>query len=401
MGTGPLAGVRVVDFTANMAGPYATMILGDQGADVVKVEPPTGDILRSIGTGAGDVSAFFGNLNRSKRSIALDLDNPKATPVLCALLDGADVVIENFRPGATARLGLDAETVRRDRPRLIHTSITGYGWAGPYGGLPAYDHVIQALGGYTAAQAAGLKDPKPAFVRHGVIDKATAQAAVQAVTAALFERTRTGRGRAIDIRMLDVAVAFLWPDAMMNHTIIDPDELRVPNADTYRLTDTSDGQVAFVLVTSARLKRLATALELEGASELADHGPLRNARGFVRQASQRLITMTTAEAVDLLVSIGIPVAPVVSLDELHLNPQIRAGECIEEFDHPVMGRVRQANPAVRFNDERVTRLRPAPHLGQDTDSVLVELGYSPADIDRLRDDGVVNRSHQRAAEESL
>src|SRR6476660_9561565 len=146
----PFAGVRIVDFTANMSGPFATMVLGDQGADVVKVEPPAGDAIRHLGVGVGDVSAYFANLNRSKRSLALDLSRPEARPVVDALLDWGDVVVHNFRPAVAEHLHLDAEHTRAGRPRLIHVAIDGFGPAGPYAGRPAYDHVIQALAGYAA-----------------------------------------------------------------------------------------------------------------------------------------------------------------------------------------------------------------------------------------------------------
>jgi crotonobetainyl-CoA:carnitine CoA-transferase CaiB-like acyl-CoA transferase len=191
---GPLDGVRIVDFTANMSGPYATMLLGDQGADVIKIEPLDGDALRHVGSGTADMSAYFANLNRSKRSIALDLTREESRPIIDALLDSADVVLHNFRASVAERLGLEGPDVRRGRPTLIYVGIGGFGTAGPYGGRPAYDHVIQALSGFAARQS-DLKTGEPNLVRQGVIDKTTGVMAAQAVTAALFERTRTGVGR--------------------------------------------------------------------------------------------------------------------------------------------------------------------------------------------------------------
>jgi len=167
---GPLEGVRVVDFTANMSGPYATMLLGDQGADVIKIEPLEGDALRHVGSGSPEMSAYFANLNRSKRSVALDLTKEESRPVVEALLDSADVVLHNFRASVTERLGLEGPVVRDGRPSLIYVGIGGFGPEGPYGGRPAYDHVIQALSGFAARQS-DLKTGEPHLVRQGVIDK--------------------------------------------------------------------------------------------------------------------------------------------------------------------------------------------------------------------------------------
>lgn len=384
---GPLAGVRILDFTANMSGPMATMILGDQGADVIKVEPLTGDIFRGMGTGAGDVTAYFGNLNRSKRSLALDLADPDTRPIIGSLVGRADVIVQNYRPGVAEKLGLDAATLRALNPRAIYVEITGFGPAGPYGGRPAYDHVIQALSGFAARQEVG-GDP-PGMVRQGIIDKMTGQHTAQAITAALLERVRTGTGRSLQIRMLDVAVATLWPDGMMNHTLVEPEYSQPSVAHTFRLTPTADGHVSFILVTAIRLKRLATALGIEGAEDLPTKGALRSGGSFVKEATARISAMTTADAVELLASLEIPVAPVVKLDELHEHPQIVACGSVDEFDHPVMGRVRQANPAVRFDGERAGDLRPAPHIGQDGEEVLRELGLSADEIADLRERGVL------------
>lgn len=388
MTAGPLAGFRVLDFTANMSGPFATMILGDQGADVIKVEPLSGDILRGLGCGALDVSSYFGNLNRSKRSLALDLARPEARPVVEALLHEADVVVQNYRPGVAAKLDLDATSVHAVNPAIVYAEITGFGSAGPYGGSPAYDHAIQALSGFAARQALD-GDEDVAMIRHGIIDKITGQACAQAVTAALLERARTGAGRAMQIRMLDVAVAVLWPDGMMSHTVLDPEFAQPSSAHTFRLTPTIDGHIAFILVTAVRLRRLAMALGLDGAGELPAIGPMRVGGAILKAATARLSAMATDEALTLLGSLEIPCAPVVRLEHLHEHPQIVAGEVIDEFEHPVMGRIRQANPAVRFDGERAGTLRPAPRTGQDGEEVLREAGLGPDAIADLRAAGVL------------
>ena len=391
--TGPLSGVRIVDFTANMSGPFGTMILGDQGADVVKVEPVTGDIIRDIGMRENGVSAYFANLNRSKRSIALDLADDNCAPVVTALLDWADVVVHNFRPGVETKLGLDAQTVRRDRPRLIYVAINGFGDTGPYGGLPAYDHVVQALSGFAALQES---DGEPGLNRNGIVDKVTGLYAAQAITAALLQRTSTGRGTELEVRMLGAATAFLWPDGMMDHTMAVPKNPEPPVARTFRLTRTSDGHLTYVLVTAARLKRLATELGVEGADALPDTGAGRAGGPILKLAAQRFSTMTTADAVEQLLSWGIPAAPVVSLDELAEHPQIRAGGHVDDADHPVLGRIQQANPAVPFNGERAATLRLAPTLGEHTAEVLRELGFSETDVENLCHTGGVATKARRA-----
>jgi crotonobetainyl-CoA:carnitine CoA-transferase CaiB-like acyl-CoA transferase len=384
---GPLSGVRILDFTANMSGPFATMILGDQGADVIKIEPLGGDIIRYLGDASEDVSGYFGNLNRSKRSVAIDLTRPEAGPVLNALLGEADVVVHNYRPAVANKLGLDADTIRTANPLIIHAAITGFGSHGPYSHLPVYDHVIQALSGFAARQAVGGADPT--MVRHGIIDKATGQAAAQAITAALFSRSTTGTGQTIEVRMIDVALAILWPDGMMNYTLLEPQQTEPDVSQSFRLTRTSDGHVSLILVTAARLKRLATAFDLEGAADLPDSGPMRKGGALMRSTAERIALMTTVEVIELLDSLDIPAAPVVTLDALHTHPQIVASGSIDEFDHPVMGRVRQANPAVRFNGERAGSLRAAPHLGQDTEVVLREAGLSRTDVAQLHTAGVI------------
>ena len=359
--SGPLAGIRIVDFTANMAGPLATMILGDQGADVIKVESPDGDPIRTLGTSVDGLSAYFANLNRSKRSIVLDLSLTASRPVVDALLDKADVVIQNYRPGVAANLGLDAERVKAGRPGLVYAEITGFGSTGPYAGRPAYDHVIQALSGFAAIQA----DPKggePTLVRQGIIDKLTGMTAAQGVTAALLERARTGVGRAIEVRMLDAALAVLWPDGMMNNTIVDPPAVLPSVVGSFRLTPTLDGYLAFTLITREQLTRLAALVGLDDDGRLATpEGRRRNGGEIMRQAALLLSQRTTADAVDLLAAHAIPVAPVVGLDDLHEHPQIRANAVIDEFEHPVLGPVRQVNPAVRFGrgpGRRPARLPP-------------------------------------------
>jgi crotonobetainyl-CoA:carnitine CoA-transferase CaiB-like acyl-CoA transferase len=369
-----------------MSGPLATMMLGDQGADVVKVEPPDGDVLRSLGTQRNGMSAFFANLNRSKRSIGLDLYAERAAEVLAALVDRTDVVVHNFRPAAAARLGIDAAALTPGRPELIHVSIVGFGSDGPYGGRPAYDHVIQALAGFAAIQSVGSEPP--ALVRQGIIDKVTAYHVAQAVTAALFERIRTGQGRAIEVCMLDVAVATLWPDGMMNHTILAPDDTLTPISRSFRVTPTADGFIAFVTLTPRQQEQFLKAVGFGAVTRVTGE--------LMRQAAGVIATKATAEVVDVLAAHDVPVAPVVGLDDLHEHEQVRSNQTVDEFLHPHLGPVRQANPALRFDDRRAGELRPAAELGEHNAEVLTELGFDEGAISDLVASGVLVAQPSRA-----
>jgi crotonobetainyl-CoA:carnitine CoA-transferase CaiB-like acyl-CoA transferase len=372
------------------------MLLGDQGADVVKIEHVVGgDTVRHVGPGAEGFSTYFANLNRSKRSLALDLGQTEAKKIVDELIDGADVVIHNFRASVATKLGLDAKTVRKGRPQLVYVAIGGFGAGGPYGGKPAYDHVIQALSGFAARQADPVTN-EPSLVRQGVIDKATGLTAAQAITAALLQRERTGEGQEIEIHMLDVAVSFLWPDGMMNYTMLGPVSKQAPDiSKSFRLTKTSDGHIAFALVHDRQWAKLAEAVGV--ASKDGSAPPSRP--DVLRQVGKTLLNLATKDAVSFLEDQDIPVAEVVALDELAEHPQIVANDVIDIVDHPVLGRLRQPNPPARFGGKRAGDMLPAPALGQHDREILDELGYESDLIGQLLRDGVVgSRSALQEAE---
>lgn len=387
--TQPLNGFRVVDLTTNMSGPLATMVLADQGADVVKVEPLTGDIIRTVGTGVGGMSAYFANVNRAKRSIAIDLARPEGRDIVMRLCATADVFVQNFRPGVVERLRLGPDDVMPTNPGLVYASISGFGSDGPLGAAPAYDHVVQALAGFAALQSEGVEEA--AMVRHGVIDKATAYNAAQAITAALLARTRTGMGVRIDVSMLDVALAFIWPDGMMNHTCLEPDEVLPPVHRSFKLTPTADGHVSLVTLTAAQWKGLVDALtDADDGPDLSDTSArMAGGAAIMRQVRAKVATMPTAEVVRRLSAADVPCAPVLALDELHEHPQTVAAGTINALEHAVLGPIRQPRPAPLFDGEPQATAPWAPTLGQHTDAVLGEGGWSVDEIDKLRADGVV------------
>jgi crotonobetainyl-CoA:carnitine CoA-transferase CaiB-like acyl-CoA transferase len=378
---GPLAGIRIIDFTENMAGPFGTMILADQGADVIKVESPAGDALRHRGTGAREMAAYFANLNRGKRSLCLDLRSPRAADVLEPLLDRADVVVTSLRPAAAARLRIDAPSVRATRPQVIHASIVGFGTTGPWAGRPVYDHVIQAASGMAAQQVQDETD-RPRLIRHGLVDKSTGHVLAQSVTAALFDRLRTQRGAALSIVMLDVAISLLWPDGMMNHTALEPAVRGAAAAQTFQLTPTADGYISLVALRPRSYQNLVTALRLPLDQDAAPTDILRAARAELK-------SMTSAEAAELLAEHDVPCSPVVELADVADHPQVIANGTLIEYAHPVIGPIRQPRPVPTFDGVLPGALRGAPLLGADGPQVLGELGLDEAAIGSLISAGVV------------
>jgi len=390
---GPLQSIRVVDFTENMAGPFGTMVLGDQGADVIKVESPRGDVIRHTGTGSSSMASYFANLNRSKRSLVVDLQRPESRDVLDPLLDSADVVVHSFRPNAAARLRLDAPTVTANRPTLVHASIVGFGDSGPLAGRPVYDHVIQAVSGMADLQRESAHDD-PHLIRHGVVDKSTGHVLAQSVCAALIERFRTGKGGTIAISMLDVAVSLLWPDGMMDRTALKP-EFRMPVAAlTFRLTPTADGYVSLVVLTQAQWQGLIDAFGLSDAPDERDgiaDGAIKPG-AILRSARNAIRSLPTDEVVKLLTANDVPCAPVLNLDEMLVHPQIVANGTIVEYDHPLIGPIRQPRATPTFASMHGADVVPAPGLGDHTREILSEIGLSRPSIERLLASDVVRTS---------
>jgi crotonobetainyl-CoA:carnitine CoA-transferase CaiB-like acyl-CoA transferase len=387
--TQPLRGIRVVDLTTNMSGPLTTMVLADQGADVVKVEPLAGDLIRTIGTSRAGMSAYFANLNRGKRSIAVDLGTDAGRGLVERMSADADVFVQNFRAGVIERLGLGPDVLRAANPRLVYASISGFGTTGPLGAAPAYDHVVQALSGFAALQDDGTA---PSMVRQGVIDKATAYSAAQAITAALLARAGTGEGTRIDVAMLDVAIAFIWPDGMMDHTIAEPDKELPPVSRSFRLTPTADGHISLVTLTAAQWDALVAAVldDADQAPDLSETGSRMASGGqIMRQVRARLATMPTAEAIERLSAADVPCAPVVGLADVPDHPQAAANGAAPAFEHSVLGQVHQARPAPLFDGEPSPLVPWAPAVGQHTDEVLAEAGYDPDEVTKLRADGVI------------
>ncbi len=264
---GPLSGVRVIDLTSVVSGPFATMFLADQGADVVKVEPLGGDITRRSRQSVdptGQFSALFISTNRGKRSIALDIKQPKGAEVLRKLIARADVLVQNFRPQVMERLGLGEPAMRALNPRLIYVSISGAGDSGPYAAKRIYDPIIQGLSGFADVQA-DAKTRRPQMIRTIVADKTTSVVTAQAVASALYAREKTGKGQHVKVAMLDVMIAYLWPEAMMQYTVVGQEASAAdPNARPDLIFQTLDGYVTVGTISDSEWQGFCRAAESPG-----------------------------------------------------------------------------------------------------------------------------------------
>jgi crotonobetainyl-CoA:carnitine CoA-transferase CaiB-like acyl-CoA transferase len=368
------------------------MMMAEQGAEVIKVEPvEQGDPMRYLGTAKGGISALFANCNRGKASVRMNLRDAEGQRLAARLAERCDVVIHNFRPGVMDRLGLGSEALRRTNPRLVDMAISGFGKQGPLKDAPAYDPVIQAHGGFAASQGVAT----PAFVRNLMCDKITAYTALQAVTAALYQRERTGEGQHVDLSMLDAGVFFLFPDAFMNETLLDGDAIVQPRlADLiYQLTLTRDGGITLSTGTPRQREGLLKALELD---ELIDDPRfatteqlMSNLDSFRALVGNAFATRETDEILARLQHFDVPAAKCLSLDEVIAHPQLAANGSIGTCEHPHMGAMRVMHSPAEFGGERLTPAAPAPAHGEPTDTVLTELGILPEQLAQVRENGPI------------
>src|ERR1700722_10614717 len=335
---GPLSGYRIIDVTQMLSGPMATMILGDQGADVIKIEPPgIGDLTRAMGSGRRGIPPTFAVINRNKRSIAIDLKDHRGLAVIKHLVASADVLVQNFRPGRAERMGIGEPEMRRIKPDLIYVSISGFGEQGPYVEKRVYDPVIQALSGLASIQA-DYKTGRPQMMRLIIPDKVTALTAAQAITAALLARERTGEGQHVRLAMLDAVIAFLWPEGMAQHTFISSTQPPARASSRDLIFETADGYITAGANSNAEWKGLAIALE---RPEWIDDPRFNTVAARMRNVAERLeltaeilATRTSAEWLARLDANQVPSAPVLSREEVLRDPQVVANELIVESHHP-------------------------------------------------------------------
>ncbi len=391
---GPLDGIRILDMTIVVAGPLAAMMLADQGADVIKIETPKGgDFLRRAANRRDDLSASFLNNNRNKRSLAIDLKSDAGREAFLRLAETCDVVIQNFRPGVLERIGVGYDAVRVRKPDIIYLSMSGFGESGPFAHKPVYDPIIQALSGLTTVQA-GSDQERPRLIRTVLPDKVTAITAAQTVTAALLARERGGEGQHIRLSMLDSTLAFLWSTDMNNHTFLDGEKPTQRAASIIDLIyETADGHMSVAVMTDAQWAGMSRGTGhpewLEDPRFVDNASREHNIDARLELTQEALLEKTTAEWLEILEVEGVPCAPVLTRGEIADHPQIIESGSLVEFDHPTVGRLRQARPPAQFTATPSELRRGAPGLGEHTAEILGEAGFSAEEITALRQAGAV------------
>jgi crotonobetainyl-CoA:carnitine CoA-transferase CaiB-like acyl-CoA transferase len=391
---GPLSGVRILDLTSVMMGPYATQLLGDMGAEVLKVESPDGDIVRQIGPGRSPgMGGMFLQLNRSKRSIVLDLKKPSGKAALMRIAASCDVLMYNLRPQVMQRLGLGYEEVAKARPDIIYAGLFGYGQDGPYGALPAYDDLIQGASAIPSliAQAG---DGTPRYVPLTMADRVVGLHAVNAVLAALFHRQKTGEGQRSDIPMCETMASFVLGDHLGGLTYDPPldkggyPRLLSKHRAPYR---TSDGHICALIYNDKHWRNFFAAIgQPEKASDprYANHGSrIRHIDAIYEEAAAVFATRSTAEWKALLDAADIPVMPLHTLESLLEDPHLAACGFFRPVEHPSEGAIRTMRVPSRWTATQPDPQIPAPRLGEQTRAILREAGLSDTDIDELLTDG--------------
>jgi crotonobetainyl-CoA:carnitine CoA-transferase CaiB-like acyl-CoA transferase len=391
----PLAGVRIVDLSIALTGPYAVALLADQGADVVKVERPGfGDIGRYIGVSVNGMSALYQMCNRGKRGIAVDAHTEEGRGIVRRMAADADVVVQNFRPGVVERLGIGPDDLLALNDQLIYVSLTGFGPVGPYAHKGAYDTVIQAYGGFATNQA-DAESGEPKFLNQTAADKVTALYAAQAITAALFARERGGGGCHVQLAMLDAVVSFLWADAAGNEVLQDADHSQPSSfVQNFRPFRFRDGWGIVTPTSDANFAGMCRALGVDGYDDprvatIVQRLANRELSGEIMQRCYDAATsLTTEEAIGRLESEQVPCGVVIAPQDLARDRHAQAIGLLVDSHSPAVGRLRQPRHPAQFGSVRPALGGGAPTLGQHTDEVLRELGYGDR-VDELRAAAVI------------
>jgi len=393
--TNHLEGLRVVDLTQNLAGPYCTQILGDLGAEIVKIEPPQGDAARAWGPPFwGGESPLYLSANRNKRSIRLDVKTDRGKEIVWKLLEDADVFVQSLRGGVVERLGLDYESVKARHPGIIYLSVTAYGPTGPLKDLPGYDPLMQAYSGIMSVT--GHVETGPARVGGSVVDFGTGMWAAVGILSALHHRTATGEGSHVVTSLLDTSLGFVSYYLMgylaAGH-VPGPMGSRFAVIAPYGAFPTRDGQLMIAAGNDALFRRLCTALDIADVADdpLYVDNPTRitnRDRLFAILATETR-KRTTRELWELLGEHAVPAAPIQDIATVTRDPQVEASGMLPFVDHPGIPDYQDVAIPVRWDDERPTTRTAPPSAGQHTREVLAELGYDPDEIGQLLDDGVV------------
>jgi crotonobetainyl-CoA:carnitine CoA-transferase CaiB-like acyl-CoA transferase len=389
----PLEGITILEFSTMITAALASMMLAEQGARVIKVEPiDAGDPMRYIGARKGDISSLFAGCNRGKESIKVDLKSEAGQAVIHEMMPNIDVVIHNFRPGTMDTLNLDFETLQAMNPQLVYMAISGFGTEGPLRRAPAYDPIIQAQCGMAATQGS---DESPTFIRSLLCDKITGYTACQAVTSALFARERTGDGQMIDLSMLDSGLFFMFPDGFQNHALLEEDT--TPGGllidMLYDLTLTKDGGITVAAANQEMQGRMLSAIGLlhllrdERFDSMAKL--VQNLHIFRELVAEKCMGYTSDELLALLREVEVPCAKCLTRDEVLAQEQLSANDSVSIVDHPHLGKIRIVRAPPRFGGERLEPSRPTPAHGEHTDDVLASFGVTVDRIEALRSEGVL------------
>lgn len=392
---GPLAGIKILDIGTMIAAPLAGGILADQGAEVIKIEPPgIGDLMRYVGASCNGVSAIYQNVNRGKRSLALNLKTAGGVEVLHRLIREVDVILHNFRPGVAERLQADYATLSALNPQLIYLSVTGFGHEGPMAGKAAYDNVVQAFAGVAMTQN-DKRIGEPSQYQQLFADKLTANMACQAITAALFARERGAGGQHVQLAMVDAVASFLWVDksGTAQFTSEDAHGGLQPSADP-RLLKFKNGYAQAAPVSDADFHGWCAAFDVDssdpGLATIMD----RSAHNHLvvdisNQVFARALELDVDETLAKLEAAGVPCARANALEELPGNPQMQANGLFVQSHHPVAGPMVEPQNPVHFSKTPSGCAPPSPSLGAHTEAILGELGFAEEDITRLRDGGAL------------
>ena len=389
----PLAGIKIIELSNMITCSLAAMTMSAQGADVIKVEPPgMGDKMRPLGTQKNGVSGFFHNCNRGKRSLAIDLKSQAGVDAVKELASKADILIHNYRPGVMDRLGLGSDDLRNENPKLIYIAISGFGTSGPMADLPAFDHVIQGIVGFTDLQSSEADSFD--HIKTFICDKVTAYTACQAATAALLARTNTNCGQHIDISMLHACLSFMWPDGMMHRTLKDDDRFEMsPGSDYFQTINYSDGGIAVAPLTDTHWEALLPMLgypELIGTPIYASVAArMSNMKEVLKVLKSPKKDIGVNKALEILMAADVPCSPCIKRDDLETVEQIKAIGALETYVTTAMGELTVPTPPILFEGKLSSQAEPSPLLGEHSKEILLELGWADARIDELLNSGEV------------
>ena len=389
---GPLEGIKIIDISTIVSGPLAASMLGDQGAEVIKIEPPfRGENARVMGPIKEGSGALFAVVNRSKRSLAMDLKQEESKKIIYKLIEAADIIIDNFRPGALERLGLDYDKIKNHNPKIIQMSITGYGETGPYSKRRVYDPLIQATAGVCDAQSI---EGQPKYMKTLMCDKITSLTAAQAMTAALYRREKTNKGQRITLSMLDTALYFMWSDSMYNYSWHGDDWTPMPNiADFYEPVKTKDGYIALVAINDNEFAGVLKAIGKEDLLEDERFSTTENRLMNVMEMQEILLNayldFTSDELVKKMEENDVPAAKINKREEIFSDPQVINNQTVINTKKDGKDLLKGPKPPANFLENDCGEPSFMPALGEHSSEILKEYGFSDDEINNLIESQII------------